>query len=187
MDPGERDDFCIVWRPPAPKPAALRDASGPEPPAAAPVEGFPAPPPRARVLAGCGCLMPQVSDAAPGAPPDEPPADAADPVACVVVGAPRAGAKAGAPPAGGGGPDCADARARERARAAREGGWVLFHHNVLAYLYRELYCRDVPRDAAVPRGTLRALVPVMCAEQRAAGGRVRHMFEPVKGREGGRA
>jgi hypothetical protein len=70
------------------------------------------------------------------------------------------------------------------ARAARQGGWVLFGNNMLAYLYRELYRCDVQPDAAVPPAALRRLEPLMAPELRAEGGRVRHVFVPVEGTAG---
>jgi hypothetical protein len=60
--------------------------------------------------------------------------------------------------------------------ASRQGGWALFHYNVLAYLWKVIYNRHVPGEASLPVGKVQRLMPHMSAEEAAAATRVYHTY-----------
>jgi hypothetical protein len=172
MDPEEREVFAIVWRPPPPPAvAAAGNAAG----TAARARG-------GGLLRGaaCGCFgggCAAVADTAEssgsvGRVSDH--SDVTTEAAVIAKPGDAAGYAAArkAPPAGG----AAAEGMRARAARLRAGGWVLFHCNVLAFLYLALYCKAVPQAARVPGRTLRALQPYLTDEQKAQGGVVRHAF-----------
>ncbi|GBF91009.1 hypothetical protein Rsub_03864 [Raphidocelis subcapitata] len=161
--PEDRASFAIVWRPPPPPPPAAAAAGEGTPQAAARRRRG-----ALRALA-CGCLSaPGVHDAAAheGGGGGH---DAAAPEAVVIA----AGAKSAAALRG--------AEARARAAEMRAGGWVLFFSNLMACMYQELYSRQVPRAARVPRRALRAVEGLLDEEHKAGGGVMRHAFERAGG------
>ncbi|KAI8469683.1 MAG: male sterility protein-domain-containing protein [Monoraphidium minutum] len=151
--------------------APLRPADAP---AAAPPRG---------AAAACGCFAAsQVFDGVSAAHSDTHSEARADGAEVVVRGAPRA-PKPAATAAGAAKRAAADWRAR--AAAARAGGWVLFHHNILAFLYSQLFRRQVAPEAPLPRRVLRELAALMGDAQYAKCAVVRHTFVPVAARHGG--
>lgn len=62
---------------------------------------------------------------------------------------------------------------------AQEGGWTLFHCNVLAFLYKLVYSREAPFEAQVPAATVRRLMPFLPQDQVEQAGWVRHTFKAV--------
>jgi hypothetical protein len=166
LAPEERLDFAVVWRPPPPKPAAAAAADALAAAAAAP--------PRAAV----GCAPFFAARRAAQAPAPSSPAGSSGGGAHVVVAEAvvrPAAAKSAA--------SLRDTEVRAAAAAARAGGWVLYHGNYLAYMYRDFYHREVPREAKVPARALRMVAPFLSEEQRAAGGAVTHAFTPVPARK----
>ncbi|KAI8475868.1 MAG: male sterility protein-domain-containing protein [Monoraphidium minutum] len=177
LAPEERADFVLVWRPPPPAPPA----------AAAPrVVGAPAASPPRGAAVACGCFAaPQVCDGASDAHSDTHSETHADGAEIVLRGAPPAPKPAAAAAGAGGASKHAAADWRARAAAARAGGWVLFHHNIMAFMYSQMFRRQVAPEALLPRRALRALAPLMSDAQRAKCALVRHTFVPVAARRGG--
>jgi hypothetical protein len=163
LAPEERADFAVVWRAPAPKPAPEIEAA----PGAAAAAGRGA-------LLGCfgGARRARVAAATAspcGTPTGSSGGGAHAVVAEAAVVLPAAKSAAG----------LRDLEVRHAAAEARAGGWVLYHCNYLAYMYRDFYHREVSREAKVPQRALRMVEPFLAEEQRAAGGVLRHMFTPV--------
>jgi len=88
--------------------------------------------------------------------------------------APAAGGKRVVPVDG----DLAVRRARVQSAIAesKEGGWALFHYNVLAYLWKVVYGREVPARAAVAPAKLQKLLPHLTGDEAAATACVYHTF-----------
>ena len=60
--------------------------------------------------------------------------------------------------------------------ASRAGGWQLFMHNMVAYLWRTIYGRDVPAAVQLPAAKVAALLPHLTPEEAARAADVRHTF-----------
>ncbi|GBF97098.1 hypothetical protein Rsub_10109 [Raphidocelis subcapitata] len=130
------------------------------------------------------CLVPEEREAfrvvwrpptAAAKPPKQLPAPAAAPDAAPApASAAGAGGKKVAPEAD----DIEGRKARiaSAVAASKAGGWALFHYNLLAYLWRVIYSREVPSEAAVPAGKLQRLLPHISADEAAATTRVYHTF-----------
>jgi hypothetical protein len=73
------------------------------------------------------------------------------------------------------------ARIASAVAASKAGGWALFHYNLLAYLWRRIYGREVPSEAGLSAARLRRLLPHLTEAAADAAGtstRVQHNFTP---------
>lgn len=74
------------------------------------------------------------------------------------------------------------AKAAAAAAAARAGGWQLFLHNMVAFLWQTIYARPLPRHIHVPAPRVRALMPHFSDAEVAAAADVRHTYVHISGR-----
>ncbi|GBF91008.1 hypothetical protein Rsub_03863 [Raphidocelis subcapitata] len=157
LSPSDSSDFRIVWRAPAPADAA----------AAAD---------KASAAAGAARLL-VVADAASSAatsPAGSSGGSTAGPSDSSAASSSAASSVSAED-------DLATRRARIAAitEESMEGGWPLFLFNMLTYLWKTIYGREVSRDTVVKTARLRKLMPHLSKEELAAIAHVRHTFEAL--------
>jgi hypothetical protein len=61
-------------------------------------------------------------------------------------------------------------------QASKEGGWPLFMHNMLTFLWKTIYGKSLPPEVAIPLAKVKKLMPHLGPEELAAVSTVRHTF-----------
>lgn len=172
LDPLEKCDFHLVWRPPPAAALAAKLAAAEVEAASDSAGSFPL----------CSCLgKPLVVDHGDygGGPDHDPDQVEAEAVICS-RGSSHMSKVGGLEEAAEVGVDGDQQGWRLRAQAAWEGGWGAFDANLMAYMYMSLYHKAVPAEARVPHQLLRKLQPLLAPELRALGAKVTHTFKPVE-------
>jgi hypothetical protein len=60
--------------------------------------------------------------------------------------------------------------------ASKEGGWPLFMHNMMTFLWKTMYNKELPYEAVIPMAKLKKVMPHLSPEELAVLGTVRHTF-----------
>jgi len=78
--------------------------------------------------------------------------------------------------------DLATRRAKVKAvvAASKAGGWQLFLHNMVTFLWMTIYGKEVPTAAQLPAWRIRKLLPHLSDEEALRLGDVRHTYSAIK-------